>query len=102
MALQMPSIFKPPNSSQLLGFSKPCIAIYKRHWQTRRQYGVCYNSTSDDGESLPSPSTTSAEAYLNSKATNKLEVGSTIIVTESPRWIKTATAMPSLRVNSGH
>lgn len=103
MALQMPSIFIPPNSSKLPKLRKPRIAVYNNEpSQTGQRHRVCYNSitSSDNGEALSS--TNSVEAYLKSKATNKLEVGSPIIVTEAPRWIKTATAMPSLRVNSGH
>ncbi|CAM8949608.1 unnamed protein product [Rhodiola kirilowii] len=101
MALQMPSIFRALNSSP---------AVDNQLKQARRLVVCCGSSVSDGSSSsskLPvqpppsSSSTSSAEANLKSKASKKLEIGSPIIVTEAPQWIKTATAITSLRVNSG-
>ncbi|CAM8952865.1 unnamed protein product [Rhodiola kirilowii] len=102
MALQMPSIFRALNSS-------PAV---DNQLKQARPLVVCCSSVSDGSSSsselpvqLPSSSSSSssssAEAYLKSKGSKKLEIGSPIIVTEAPQWIKTATAITSLRVNSG-
>uniref|UniRef100_A0A7N0VCZ0 Chlororespiratory reduction 42 n=1 Tax=Kalanchoe fedtschenkoi TaxID=63787 RepID=A0A7N0VCZ0_KALFE len=58
--------------------------------QPQNRLAVCCGSSGDN------------PAEPAAKGTNKLEIGSPIIVTEAPKWIKTATAMTSLRVNSGH
>ncbi|CAM8939825.1 unnamed protein product [Rhodiola kirilowii] len=100
MALQMPSIFRALNSSP---------AVDNQLKQARRLVVCCGSSVSDGSSSsselpvqLPSSSSSfSAEAYLKSKGSKKLDIGSPIIVTEAPQWIKTATAITSLRVNSG-
>ncbi|OAY37467.1 uncharacterized protein LOC110625851 [Manihot esculenta] len=45
-------------------------------------------------------STSSSETSLSAKI-RKLEIGTPVIVTESPQMIKTAASVPCLRVNSG-
>uniref|UniRef100_A0A7N0VEN4 Chlororespiratory reduction 42 n=1 Tax=Kalanchoe fedtschenkoi TaxID=63787 RepID=A0A7N0VEN4_KALFE len=73
--------------------------------QPQNRLAVCCGSSGDnpaEPAAAAATSSSSADAYLKAKGTNKLEIGSPIIVTEAPKWIKTATAMTSLRVNSGH
>nr|KAJ0210509.1 hypothetical protein LSAT_V11C400173700 [Lactuca sativa] len=42
-----------------------------------------------------------AETRLTSKAFESLKIGSTTIIVETPKMLKTTTSLPCLRVNSG-
>ncbi|CAL5428427.1 unnamed protein product [Camellia sinensis] len=62
--------------------------------------GVSIFSIKSESKDYSSSSSSSSEEESRRKS-RRLEIGSPIIVTEAPKMIKTATAVPCLRLNSG-
>ncbi|KAF5930205.1 hypothetical protein HYC85_031078 [Camellia sinensis] len=61
--------------------------------------GVSIFSIKSESKDYSSSSSSSEEE--SRRKSRRLEIGSPIIVTEAPKMIKTATAVPCLRLNSG-
>lgn len=97
MSLSLSSIIicKPyPNhqTSSTTSFPTPIISIRTRT-RTRKR-GFVFKCELLNEQSFP-------EKTTRKDASNKLIIGSPVIITEAPEMIKTAASVPCLRVNNG-